>query len=70
MYTSLTKVDKVKTCYVDNRFRPSGSVSDGGFKFELKEQPGYQIILFVMSMIFQFLTHGEQLSHITTRFIR
>ena len=31
-------MDTVKTCYVDSRFRKFGSVSDGDFKFELKEQ--------------------------------
>ena len=56
-----------KKCYIDNRFRTFGSIPDSGVKCESKEQldlPGNT----AMSMIFQFLTHGEQLGHITTSF--
>ena len=31
-------MDKVKQCYIDNRFRTFGSVSDAYFNIELKEQ--------------------------------
>ena len=31
-------MDTVKKCYIDSRFGTSGSVSDSGCKFELKEQ--------------------------------
>lgn len=62
-------MDKAKKAYVDSRFRTSDSVSDGGFEFELKNNRWiYQIILFVMPMTFQFLTHGEQPNLITTSF--
>ena len=60
---------KVKTCYIDSRFRTVDSISDGDFEFELKEQVHLPDNTFVMSMIFQFLTHGEQLNLITTSFI-
>ena len=30
-------MDKIKKVYVDSRYKSNGSVSNSGFKFELKE---------------------------------
>ena len=67
---------QIKKAYVDSRFRTRNSNSDSDFNFESKEALDlpdnavcYQIMLFVMSMTFQFRIHGAPMHLITTSFI-
>ena len=60
-------MDKVRKCYIDNRFGTVDSISDSDYKFEFKEQIDLQGNK-VMSKIGQSPTHGEQLKLITTSF--
>ena len=60
-----------KKAYADSRFRIFDSVSGSGFTFELKEPLDLpDNTIFVMSVIFQFLTHGARLELIATSFIQ
>ena len=65
----MDKINKNET-YVDSRFRTRDSNSDSDFKSELKEQLALpDNTACYVDDIFQSLTHGEPLNHITTSFI-